>query len=69
MTDKKKQSEALSAAVAEFNKSMKALEIRLNGEIRSKISDKPSVPSVRSREDDLSLRLADASRFLEESGI
>ncbi|MFZ3233598.1 MAG: hypothetical protein WA194_09030 [Patescibacteria group bacterium] len=69
IADKKKQSDVLSFAVAEFHKSMKSLEVRLGKEVRSQASGKPSVPSVRFKDDDLSLRSADASRFLEESGI
>lgn len=69
IADKKKQSDVLSSAVAEFNKSMKSLEVRLGREVRSQASGKPSVPMTPFKDDDLNLRSADASRFLEESGI
>lgn len=69
VADKKKQSDVLSAAVAEFNKAMKTLEVRLGKEIRSQASGKPSVSKTPFKDDDLSLRSADASRFLKENGI
>jgi len=69
IADKKKQSDVLSSAVSDFNKSMKVLEVRLNREVRSQASGKPSVPIVPFKDDDLNLRSADASRFLDESGI
>lgn len=38
LLDRKRQSETLNSAVTEFNKSMKALEVRIQKEIRSQSS-------------------------------
>ena len=69
ISDKKKQSERLSSAVAEFNGSMGSLEVRLKKASRSQSFNKPSAPKLSFQDDELSLRAADASRFLEENGI
>lgn len=69
VTDKKKQSDLLSAAVADFNSAMKTLDSRLAKELRLQRSGKVPTAAPRSSDDDVALRSADASRFLEESGI
>lgn len=67
VADRKKQSEMLSSAIAEFNATMKALDARLAKELRIQRSGKPRSHLPRHSDDDLALRSADASRFLEEN--
>ncbi|MFB0964837.1 MAG: hypothetical protein QMC36_03995 [Patescibacteria group bacterium] len=67
LADRKKQSDLLSSAVAEFNSAMKTLESSLMKELRAQRSGKAPVAALRSSDDDVVLRSADASRFLEEN--
>lgn len=67
IADKKKQSDLLSTAVAEFNSVMKTLDSRLAKELRLQRSGKIPASSSHASDDDVLLRSADASRFLEEN--
>ena len=66
VADRKKQSDMLSAAVSEFNSSMKSLDSRLTKELRAEKSGRVPAKIPKAADDDVVLRAADAARFLEE---